>query len=440
MKKLRLVFWTLIAAALFAALPAAAAPVSVSISVFHDELAPHGRWVTAASYGSVWVPGGVAAGWEPYVDGEWVYTDYGWTWVADDPWGDVPYHYGTWAFVDPYGWVWIPGTVWAPAWVTWAYTDDYIGWAPVPPTFAVTATGYFGPPVVVSSTRYVFVPTQKFVGVRVASVRVPPQQNRVIVQRAVKTTRYEVGNGVVRVAGPPAARVERALGRPIPRASVDRIRSRPTSLEAAGVARTKSIRVVAPEKERARVASQKERAPVAPQKERAQVAKKSEPKEVRGGPKAEPQRGTSQTEARHEARPAAAPKSVAREKSKSSSSASQPERTTSTRSGVRSEPAVSKSKPEKRPEARAVEPEKPKPQAEKPKPKAEPRSSAARPDESGRRVESQPAAERKRPEPQASASREQPPRPQGEAKAQPNRAPKEKPRPQPKDSPDKQRD
>ncbi len=67
------------------------------MSFFHDQLAPHGRWVAAGSYGNCWVPSGVAAGWEPYVDGQWVYSDYGWTWVSDDPWGDIPYHYGTWA-------------------------------------------------------------------------------------------------------------------------------------------------------------------------------------------------------------------------------------------------------------------------------------------------------------------------------------------------------
>src|SRR4029453_12735347 len=91
-----LVVLAAVAIATLSAARAAAAPVDVSIAFFHQELAPHGRWVAAASYGNVWIPGGVAAGWEPYVDGEWVYSDYGWTWVASDPWGDIPYPYGTW--------------------------------------------------------------------------------------------------------------------------------------------------------------------------------------------------------------------------------------------------------------------------------------------------------------------------------------------------------
>src|SRR6266496_1657159 len=117
---------------------ASSASWSVSITYFHQELSPYGRWVSTASYGEVWHPTVVAATWEPYLDGEWVYTDCGWTWVSYDPFGQDPFHYGTWAWVDPYGWCWVPGYVWGPAWVTCAYTDIYIGWARLPPTCAIT--------------------------------------------------------------------------------------------------------------------------------------------------------------------------------------------------------------------------------------------------------------------------------------------------------------
>ncbi len=255
MRKHTGILFTVLAAALVWTASAAAAPVEVSVSVFHDQLAPHGRWVAAGSYGNCWVPSGVARGWEPYVDGQWVYSDYGWTWVSDDPWGDIPYHYGTWAYADPYGWVWVPGTVWAPAWVTWAYTDDYVGWAPVPPSFALSATGYFGSPVVVTSTHYVFVPTRQFVGVRVATVRVPAQQSVTILPHAVKTTRFDVSQGVVRIAGPPESRVARVVGHPIQHVAANSLRARPTTLAAGGVTATKSVRVVAPETERAKIAA-----------------------------------------------------------------------------------------------------------------------------------------------------------------------------------------
>src|SRR5262249_34845330 len=116
----------------------AGAAVSVSISVFENDLAPYGNWVEVPSYGTCWVPARVAAGWQPYTVGEWAYTDYDWTWVSYAPWGGIPYHYGTWVWVSGYGWAWIPGTVWAPAWVTWCYSDSYVGWAPIPPSLDVT--------------------------------------------------------------------------------------------------------------------------------------------------------------------------------------------------------------------------------------------------------------------------------------------------------------
>jgi hypothetical protein len=35
--------------------------------------------------------------------------------------------------IDGLGWVWVPGTRWAPAWVSWRSGDGYYGWAPLPP-------------------------------------------------------------------------------------------------------------------------------------------------------------------------------------------------------------------------------------------------------------------------------------------------------------------
>jgi uncharacterized protein DUF6600 len=229
----------------------ASASVSVSLSFFHESLSPHGRWVATTSYGQVWVPA-VSAGWEPYVDGEWLYTDWGWTWASNDPWGDIPYHYGTWVWVSRWGWVWVPGTVWAPAWVTWAYTDDFVGWAPVPPSFVLTASGYWGRPIVVSETRYVFVPARQFVGVPVSSVRVPVSRNPALFARANKVTEFRVSNGIVRNVGVAPTRIEKAAGHRIERTSIDRTRIRPATLAESGIARTSRVAVVAPASERSR--------------------------------------------------------------------------------------------------------------------------------------------------------------------------------------------
>ena len=45
---------------------------------------------------------------------------YGWTWIANDPWGWPTHHYGRWG-ISAGSWFWIPGRSWAPAWVSWGY-------------------------------------------------------------------------------------------------------------------------------------------------------------------------------------------------------------------------------------------------------------------------------------------------------------------------------
>ena len=93
-----LVFATAVAAGLLVPAREVRASASVSVSFFYDSLAPYGDWVTVPAYGRCWRPSHVAFGWQPYLDGEWDYTDAGWTWVSFDPWGGDPYHYGTWVF------------------------------------------------------------------------------------------------------------------------------------------------------------------------------------------------------------------------------------------------------------------------------------------------------------------------------------------------------
>src|SRR5262249_26614901 len=150
-----------------------------SFGYFHDTLAPHGYWVNSGNYGPCWRPSRVASGWRPYYDnGHWVYTDYGWTWVSSDPWASTTYHYGSWYDDASYGWVWVPGYTWAPAWVTWSYTDNYVGWAPIPPSFRFYPTRVVNyQPVVVRQTDYIFVPTDRITEVNISRVRIPRERN-----------------------------------------------------------------------------------------------------------------------------------------------------------------------------------------------------------------------------------------------------------------------
>ncbi len=156
---------------------APAAPLAVtaqpaSLAAFQGELSPYGSWIAVPGCGLCWQPYIAVSDpfWRPYCDqGHWVYTDDGWFWQSDYPWGDVAFHYGRW-FYSGRGWVWVPGYDWAPAWVTWRQAEGYIGWAPLPPG-AVFRPGlglYYNGALAVDidfglrADRFTFVPYDRF--------------------------------------------------------------------------------------------------------------------------------------------------------------------------------------------------------------------------------------------------------------------------------------
>lgn len=108
---------------------AQAATVSMAV---RERLTRYGVWQISRRYGEVWVPS-VAVTWRPYTVGRWVWTDDGWYWESGEPFGAVVFHYGRWAYDDDLGWVWVAGDEWAPAWVVWRQSNDYVGWVPAPP-------------------------------------------------------------------------------------------------------------------------------------------------------------------------------------------------------------------------------------------------------------------------------------------------------------------
>ena len=100
---------------------------------YYDALAPYGEWLEMDAGFYAWRPTHVREGWRPYMFGHWAWTDYGWYWISDEPFGWAVFHYGRWYYDDSYGWLWVPNRTWGPAWVEWRYNDDYLGWAPLPP-------------------------------------------------------------------------------------------------------------------------------------------------------------------------------------------------------------------------------------------------------------------------------------------------------------------
>jgi uncharacterized protein DUF6600 len=115
-----------------------------------------GTWRTVETYGNVWVPSGLPAGWSPYTTGRWIWDPrFGWTWLDDAPWGWAPYHYGRWVYLGP-GWSWAPGPVivrpaYSPALVVFLGGPVVVGrplyWAPL--GWGEPVIRWWGPPRVV---------------------------------------------------------------------------------------------------------------------------------------------------------------------------------------------------------------------------------------------------------------------------------------------------
>jgi hypothetical protein len=114
------------------------ADLPVEAASFYDELYQYGTWGREPMVGYVWRPN-VAFGWQPYAQGRWAWTAFGWTWIAYEPWGWAPFHYGRWGY-SANGWYWVPDRNWGPAWVTWAVGGPYVGWSPL---------GYGNQPIIV---------------------------------------------------------------------------------------------------------------------------------------------------------------------------------------------------------------------------------------------------------------------------------------------------
>lgn len=94
----------------------------------------YGEWLWDDIYGYVWRPyidnGAYPWGWQPYYYGQWASYGSQMFWIPREPWGWIPYHLGVWHWSKKIGWVWLPGSMFAPAWVTWDFYFGYACWRP----------------------------------------------------------------------------------------------------------------------------------------------------------------------------------------------------------------------------------------------------------------------------------------------------------------------
>jgi hypothetical protein len=203
--------------------------VTIGVGYFYDHLAVYGDWVLLEPYGWVWTPWDVGISWRPYTYGNWVYTVDGWTWVSAYPWGWAPFHYGRWLHHPNRGWVWIPGTEWAPAWVTWRYGPGTVGWAPLPPHAHWNASiGLQWDGNGLDVHAWSFVHDNDFLHLRLDQRLIDGDRHRDLFDRTHQVTRYEPGPRGIVGHGVPLADIERIHGT-VPRLRLEDVKRPPAA-------------------------------------------------------------------------------------------------------------------------------------------------------------------------------------------------------------------
>lgn len=231
------------------------AAATKKIDFFYDALDPLGDWMEVEPYGYVWQPREAdSRDWRPYTDGTWVYTDYGWTWKGNEPFGWATYHYGRWTRLQKRGWVWVPGSEWAPAWVSWRKSPEYVGWAPLPPE-AHSSNGFNGAVdsyYDIGPESYTFVPARSIGEPTYRGHVVEPARNFTIIVGTSNVTRMGYANygrePVYYNEGPDYDEISRYGGRPVPRYRLERESSRERFNGSAASATAGSVlRMLAPQ-------------------------------------------------------------------------------------------------------------------------------------------------------------------------------------------------
>ena len=196
--------------------------------VFYDQLADDGQWYYDDTYGYVFQPAVAVStsDWHPYSDGHWDDTDRGWYWDSNERFGWATYHYGRWVLVDGEGWVWVPGHEWAPAWVSWRDSDDYCGWAPLPPECGSVSVGisvggwcdsYWG----IGPSWYSFIPWHAWHNHSYVGAFAPYGQNVTIINSTRNVTNIYNNNRVINNYGPQPQQVALKTNRQVTKYNIN---------------------------------------------------------------------------------------------------------------------------------------------------------------------------------------------------------------------------
>ncbi|HZR78661.1 MAG TPA: DUF6600 domain-containing protein [Chthoniobacterales bacterium] len=200
----------------------------ISVDFFYNNI-EGGSWIEVGDYGYCWQPDLAVSdrSWRPYADGYWAYTDLGWTWISYEDFGWATYHYGRWVRLADIGWLWVPGYHWGPAWVSWRFGGNYVGWAPLPPETEVVyesrpLTGHLDVEFDIGPAYYNFVDV-RYIGEPVLRSRlIPADQNVTYVTQTVNVTNITYKNKTVYNYGPDLSVMNQYSSRPVQKLKLER--------------------------------------------------------------------------------------------------------------------------------------------------------------------------------------------------------------------------
>jgi hypothetical protein len=161
----------------------------------------------------------------PYTNGQWINTDAGWYFKAPTPEEETVSHYGRWVNSPTAGWLWVPGRVWAPAWVDWKQNDDYVSWAPLPPSVYIN-NGTMSAPLI-DDNNYVIVNRKYFLEPTVYRYNnvYYDNGNKILVSDLTRTDGIIIYNNTVINRGPDVNIIQTIYGRNIDLVKIQHVRN-----------------------------------------------------------------------------------------------------------------------------------------------------------------------------------------------------------------------
>lgn len=75
----------------------------------NETLDQYGEWRDEAEYGRVWMPSYAYGGYDPFGNGYWQRSSFGYSWYDPMPWSAYTFNYGRWTYLDHLNrWCWVP--------------------------------------------------------------------------------------------------------------------------------------------------------------------------------------------------------------------------------------------------------------------------------------------------------------------------------------------